>query len=121
MKYYIYSGGPFDDTEPDLPAYMPCYCATTPPPDDIPAALRRLGWGGDGTWQSIDLPACCFWPHTTEGGGVWHIKESNNGTSWFISDRPLGIRTLELRGVLNGDVLITGHSLRCVDPWEVAL
>jgi hypothetical protein len=71
--------------------------------DDGPAKIRMMGriledagWEGDGTIRLLWLPPfvlpgedLCF------GEWIWHVKQSNNGTSWIASPIPLPYPELE--------------------------
>lgn len=48
--------------------------------------LSRAGWEGDGIIQVLWFPPFLgAGVEDTHGIGVWHVKQSNNGTSWLAS------------------------------------
>lgn len=52
--------------------------------------FRRAGWEGDGTLTLMWFPPFVgAGIEDTHGLGVWHVKQSNNGTSWIASPIPL--------------------------------
>lgn len=58
------------------------------------AALTSCGWEGDGQLGGMMVPPF----FSSEGYGTWfpifHVKQSNNGTSWIASEVPLGTESL---------------------------
>ncbi len=58
--------------------------------DRIKARFRSQGWEGDGVIRLMWLPPFIgSGIEDTWGTGVWHVKQSNNGTSWLASPVPL--------------------------------
>lgn len=48
--------------------------------------LKKAGWEGDGTLTLLWFPPFVgAGVEDTQGVGVWHVKQSNNGTSWLAS------------------------------------
>lgn len=57
--------------------------------------LKSYGWEGDGNIQLMWLPPFIgAGIEDTHGVGVWHVKQSNNGTSFFASPVPLPFNRL---------------------------
>ncbi len=56
--------------------------------------LFESGWEGDGTLGIIWLPPFVLTNPDTYGLYVWHVKQSNNGTSWIASTTPLHFKEL---------------------------
>ena len=55
-------------------------------------ALVECGWEGDGRLEAMMFPP---WLGTLTGWfPVFHIKQSNNGTSWIASERKLTLEEL---------------------------
>ena len=46
------------------------------------------GWEKDGDLGVIWLPPMVFEDGENEGELLWHLKQSNNGTSWLLARRP---------------------------------
>lgn len=74
--------------EPDVPArrlvrdrMLPCSKA------EVAKAFKLAGWEGDGEIGYIWIPPFML-DGGTSGKCVWHVKQSNNGTSWLCSDDP---------------------------------
>ncbi len=63
---------------------------------EIMALFRRAGWEGDGMIQIMWLPPFLFDDGDTWGEVCFHVKQSNNGTSWIASKKRLPFRSLEL-------------------------
>jgi hypothetical protein len=62
----------------------------------VRAALLSAGWEGDGDLSVIWLPPFVdVGVEDTWGTYLWHVKQSNNGTSWIASFCPLTFRRLE--------------------------
>jgi hypothetical protein len=62
----------------------------------VRAALLTAGWEGDGDLGLIWLPPFVdVGEEDTWGTYVWHVKQSNNGTSWIVSECPLTFMRLE--------------------------
>ncbi|WP_218585350.1 hypothetical protein, partial [Pseudomonas sp. FSL R10-0071] len=58
--------------------------------------LKRHGWEGDGTLELLWLPPFIgVGVEDTYGVVCFHVKQSNNGTSWFASKYALPFETLE--------------------------
>jgi hypothetical protein len=54
--------------------------------DAVRDVLQRAGWEGDGTIQMMWLPPFVgAGVEDTHGVFIWHVKQSNNGTSWLAS------------------------------------
>jgi hypothetical protein len=52
-------------------------------------AFKKAGWEGDGRLGFIWLPPFLFEDNTdTWGVCLWHVKQSNNGTSWLCARKP---------------------------------
>jgi hypothetical protein len=51
-------------------------------------AFLEAGWEGDGTIMAIWIPPFVFDEPDTVGALIWHVKQSNNGTSWLCADYP---------------------------------
>jgi hypothetical protein len=51
-------------------------------------AFKDAGWEGDGRIGAIGIPPFMFCRDDTWGLFLWHVKQSNNGTSWVCADRP---------------------------------
>lgn len=57
--------------------------------------FRHAGWEGDGRLQILWLPPFLgAGVEDTYGVVVWHVKQSNNGTSWLASPVPLPFERL---------------------------
>lgn len=58
------------------------------------AALKHAGWEGDGVVEGMIVPPFL----STEGDNYWfpiyHVKQSNNGTSYIASEQELGFSAL---------------------------
>ena len=62
----------------------------------VRAALLSAGWEGDGDLGLIWLPPFVdIGEEDTWGTYLWHVKQSNNGTSWIASECPLTFMRLE--------------------------
>ena len=58
--------------------------------------LKRHGWEGDGTLELLWLPPFMgVGVEDTYGVVCFHVKQSNNGTSWFASKYALPFESLE--------------------------
>ncbi len=58
--------------------------------DQIKKRFRQVGWEGDGNIKLFWLPPFVgAGVDDTQGVCVWHVKQSNNGTSWLLSPVPL--------------------------------
>lgn len=58
--------------------------------------LKRHGWEGDGTLELLWLPPFMgVGVEDTYGVVCFHVKQSNNGTSWFASKYALPLESLE--------------------------
>lgn len=53
------------------------------------AAFIEAGWEGDGEIGAIWIPPFMFTGGETWGAFLWHVKQSNNGTSWLCAGRRL--------------------------------
>lgn len=63
--------------------------------DQAHAAFLEAGWEGDGKLGVIWLPPFLFEYGLTEGVCIWHVKQSNNGVSWLLANKPydfIGLR-----------------------------
>jgi hypothetical protein len=61
----------------------------------VKSHLSNNGWEGDGVLQLLWLPPFIgVGAEDTWGVCVWHVKQSNNGTSWFASPVPLEFQRL---------------------------
>ncbi len=50
---------------------------------ELAALFRDAGWEGDGEIGCIFVPPCLFGGEDGCCGIIYHIKQSNNGTSWL--------------------------------------
>lgn len=58
--------------------------------------LKSRGWEGDGELELLWLPPFVgVGVEDTYGVVCFHVKQSNNGTSWFASKMPLPFKGLE--------------------------
>ena len=59
--------------------------------EKLTTTLKACGWEGDGKLEAMMVPAFL----STESTGRWflifHVKQSNNGTSWIASEYPLTV------------------------------
>lgn len=93
-RYYLYSFEHIDTQQFQFAPEEPAEWDGTPIGDAAEAnfvreLLRRAGWEGDGKLRLIWLPPFVFREHDTIGELIWHVKQSNNGTSWLCSTVPL--------------------------------
>lgn len=61
--------------------------------EEIKSTLSSCGWEGDGRLEAMMLP-----PWLSELTGwfpVFHVKQSNNGTSWIACERRLTLEDLD--------------------------
>lgn len=64
--------------------------------DEAEKLLKRHGWEGDGTLELLWLPPFMgVGVEDTYGVVCFHVKQSNNGTSWFASKYALPFESLE--------------------------
>jgi hypothetical protein len=62
---------------------------------NIKRRLKAAGWEGDGVLQILWLPPFLgAGIEDTWGVCIWHVKQSNNGTSWLASPVPLPFERL---------------------------
>ncbi len=98
QNYFVYQYHFFDslaymkDAEPVL--------SRVPNGDEILQNVRshlsNAGWEGDGRLQLLWLPPFLgAGVEDTFGVCVWHVKQDNNGTSWFASPVPLEFKRLQ--------------------------
>ncbi len=58
--------------------------------EEVGEKLKKAGWEGDGEVQLLWIPPFMgAGVEDTHGILVWHVKQRNNGTSWFLSPVPL--------------------------------
>ncbi len=63
--------------------------------DDVEAQLREAGWEGDGELGVLWLPPFVgVGVEDTYGTKIFHVKQSNNGTSWLASPYALDFERL---------------------------
>jgi hypothetical protein len=68
----------------------------------VRAALLSAGWEGDGELGLIWLPPFVdVGVEDISGTYLWHVKQSNNGTSWIASGCRLPFRRLEEQNPVN--------------------
>lgn len=60
----------------------------------LEALFRAHGWEGDGDVRLLWLPPFVMADPDTWGVPVWHVKQSNNGTSWLAAEAPLNFPAL---------------------------
>ena len=61
--------------------------------DRLVKTLKACGWEGDGQLEAMMVPP---WLGTSTGWfPVFHVKQSNNGTSWIASERRLTLEELD--------------------------
>jgi hypothetical protein len=53
--------------------------------------FKAMGWEGDGTLGIIWVPPFMLKETDCYGLHVWHVKQSNNGTSWICASEPFSI------------------------------
>lgn len=51
-------------------------------------AFTQAGWEGDGQLGFIWLPPFLFSEYNAIGACIWHVKQSNNGTSFLCGSEP---------------------------------
>ena len=78
---------PIDDPEEldelsNLSGLLPCSLT------NAGRAFIEAGWEGDGEIAALWIPPFMFDADDTVGLHIWHVKQSNNGTSWLCADRP---------------------------------
>src|ERR1017187_2909236 len=58
--------------------------------------FTRAGWEGDGRIEIFQIPPVVLPGSGHDGFLIWHVKQTNNGTSWLASEVPLpSIESLE--------------------------
>jgi hypothetical protein len=57
---------------------------------ELVALFTDAGWEGDGDIECIFVPPCLFGGEDGWCGIIYHVKQSNNGTSWLAI--PKGMR-----------------------------
>jgi hypothetical protein len=62
--------------------------------EDALAAFKKAGWEGDGSIEALWIPPFMFANPDTMGIHIWHVKQSNNGTSWLCADKPYSFPAL---------------------------
>lgn len=63
-------------------------------PDELEAVSKMFaaaGWEGDGEIQKLAVPPFFFAGSPAEVQFVYHVKQSNNGTSFFGVERDLAV------------------------------
>jgi hypothetical protein len=55
---------------------------------EIKQLFTQAGWEGDGRIELFAIPPVIA-PNAPDGFLIWHVKQSNNGTSWLASELPL--------------------------------
>jgi hypothetical protein len=51
--------------------------------------FTKAGWEGDGQLEVFQIPPFVTIDNDPDGFLVWHVKQSNNGTSWLASEKYL--------------------------------
>src|SRR4051794_9198187 len=51
-------------------------------------AFIAAGWEGDGFIEAFWIPPFMLPNPDTTGIHIWHVKQSNNGTSWLCAEQP---------------------------------
>lgn len=92
-NYYTYQYHFIDDFEGIFPISKNLLSHYNGPKlvKSVEAKLLDAGWEGDGTLRLIWLPPflSATLNNSYYGVYVWHVKQSNNGTSWLASRVPL--------------------------------
>lgn len=95
-RYHIYSFEHLDDLSFMQKAHEAL--SAFPDADDYISAIcsrfSQCGWEGDGELQLFWLPPFVTNSSESHGTFCFHVKQSNNGTCWIASPKPLGFNGL---------------------------
>lgn len=89
-KFYIYQFQYIDDHQfiKDQNEVSEEIINELPPLDKVKEALPKIGWEGDGKFGIIWIPPFLM-PVYDTGIYLWHVKQSNNGTSFIASKKDI--------------------------------
>ncbi len=62
--------------------------------EKLSATLKSCGWEGDGKLEGMMIPPFFSEESTNRWFPIFHVKQSNNGTSWIASEYPLSVEDL---------------------------
>jgi hypothetical protein len=96
-RYRVYEYAHLDELRfmPDAEAVLAAVANRDAIIEAVRDALQRAGWEGDGTIQMMWLPPFVgAGVEDTSGVFIWHVKQSNNGTSWLASPVELPFQSI---------------------------
>lgn len=83
---YSWPSGPHG--EPGQEALSPAYI------EKLRTTLKECGWEGDGELGAMMVPPFFSVNGYSRWFPVFHVKQSNNGTSWIASESELSVENL---------------------------